>query len=74
MNRMKYTCSITAVAIDDQALSFGFEIDEQRQRADIGITDNVVMPWLSDGLGFDAPLEKKKDSLKRFADSYIHSH
>jgi hypothetical protein len=26
-----------------------------------------------DGLGFDAPLEAKKDSLKRFADTYIHS-
>ena len=26
-----------------------------------------------DGLGFDAPLDKKKDSLKRFADTYIHS-
>jgi len=25
------------------------------------------------GLGFDAPLDKKKDSLKRFADTYIHS-
>jgi hypothetical protein len=119
MNRMKYTCSITAVAIDElieiakiaeevgwtsalmpvdqlgeaigklnnyrqeygrvdapfeiQALSFGFGIDEQRQRADIGVTDNVVMPWLSEGLGFDPPLEKKKDSLKRFADDFIHS-
>jgi probable F420-dependent oxidoreductase len=56
-----------------QALSFGFGIDEQRQRADIGVTDNVVMPWLSEGLGFDPPLEKKKDSLKRFADDFIHS-
>jgi hypothetical protein len=26
-----------------------------------------------DGLGFDAPIEKKKDSMKRFADTYIHS-
>jgi hypothetical protein len=26
-----------------------------------------------DGLGFDAPLDKKKDSMKRFADTYIHS-
>jgi len=26
-----------------------------------------------DGLAFDAPLDKKQDSLKRFADTYIHS-
>jgi hypothetical protein len=26
-----------------------------------------------DGLGFDAPLDEKKDSMKRFADIYIHS-
>jgi hypothetical protein len=38
-----------------------------------GITDNIFIPWIFDGLGFDAPLEKKKDSLKRFADTYIHS-
>jgi hypothetical protein len=31
------------------------------------------MPWLLEGLGFDAPLDKKLDSLKCFADTYIHS-
>jgi hypothetical protein len=31
------------------------------------------MPWVFDGHGFDAALEKKRDSLKRFADTYIHS-
>jgi hypothetical protein len=36
------------------------------------ITDNIVISWIFDGLGFDGPLEKK-DSLKRFADTYIHS-
>ena len=41
--------------------------------AEIGVTDNIVIPWVFDGLGFDAPIEKKKDSLKRFADTYIHS-
>jgi len=44
-----------------------------RELADIGVTDNIVIPWVFDGLSFDAPLEKKKDSLKRFADTYIHS-
>jgi hypothetical protein len=27
----------------------------------------------SDGLGFDAPLEQKKDSLRRFADTHLNS-
>ena len=50
-----------------------FDVDGHRELAEAGVTDNIVMPWVFDGLGFDAPLEKKKDSLKRFADTYIHS-
>ena len=41
--------------------------------AEAGVTDNIVIPWVFDGLSFDAPIEQKKDSLKRFADTYIHS-
>ncbi len=40
---------------------------------EIGVTDYITIPWIFDGLGFDAPLDKKQDSLKRFADTYIHS-
>ena len=50
-----------------------FGVDGHRELAEIGVTDNIVIPWVFDGLGFDAPLDKKKDSLKRFADTYIHS-
>lgn len=50
-----------------------FGVDGHRELAAAGVTDNIVIPWVFDGLGFDAPLEKKKDSLKRFADTYIHS-
>ncbi|WP_421845980.1 TIGR03619 family F420-dependent LLM class oxidoreductase [Mycobacterium sp.] len=50
-----------------------FGVDGHRELAEIGITDNIVIPWIFDGLGFDAPLDKKQDSLKRFADTYIHS-
>ena len=50
-----------------------FGVDGHRELAEIGITDNIVIPWVFDGLGFDAPLDKKQDSLKRFADTYIHS-
>lgn len=50
-----------------------FDLAGHRELADAGITDNIVIPWLLEGLGFDAPLGKKQDSLKRFADTYIHS-
>lgn len=49
-----------------------FGVDGHRELAEAGVTDNIVIPWVFDGLGFDAPIAKKKDSLKRFADTYIH--
>lgn len=50
-----------------------FGVDGHRELAETGVTDNIVVPWVFDGLGFDAPLDKKQDSMKRFADTYIHS-
>jgi probable F420-dependent oxidoreductase len=53
-----------------------FGVKGHRELAEAGVTDNIVIPWMypdSGALGFDAPLDKKKDSLKRFADTYIHS-
>lgn len=50
-----------------------FGVDGHRELAATGVTDNIVIPWMLDGLGFDAPLAAKQDSLKRFADTYIHS-
>lgn len=50
-----------------------FGVDGYRELAAAGVTDNIVVPWIFDGLGFDSPLEKKKDSLRRFADTYIRS-
>ena len=50
-----------------------FGVDGHRELAAAGVTDNIVMPWMFEGLGFDAPLEAKQDSMKRFADTYIHS-
>ena len=58
---------IQAVCIDK------FGVDGHRELAAAGVTDNIVIPWIFDGLAFDAPLDKKQDSLKRFADTYIHS-
>jgi probable F420-dependent oxidoreductase len=50
-----------------------FGVDGHRELAEAGVTDNIVIPWVFDGLSFDAPLGQKKDSMKRFADTYIHS-
>lgn len=50
-----------------------FGVDGHRELAAAGVTDNIVIPWIFDGLGFDAPLDKKQDSLKRYAETYIHS-
>ena len=67
---------------DDQPFEFQavcidkFGVDGHRELAEVGVTDNIVIPWIfpdSGALGFDAPIDKKKDSMKRFADTYIHS-
>lgn len=48
-----------------------FGLDGYREQADIGVTDAIVVPWVFDGLGFDAPVEQKKDSIKKFAETVI---
>ncbi|MCV7220436.1 TIGR03619 family F420-dependent LLM class oxidoreductase [Mycolicibacterium elephantis] len=50
-----------------------FDVDGHRELAEAGVTDNIVMPWVMEGLGFDAPLDRKQDAMKRFADTFIHS-
>ncbi|BBY81747.1 TIGR03619 family F420-dependent LLM class oxidoreductase [Mycolicibacterium pulveris] len=50
-----------------------FDVDGHRELAEAGVTDNIVMPWVMEGLGFDAPLDKKQDAMKRFADTFIHA-
>jgi probable F420-dependent oxidoreductase len=65
--RAEQPFEIQAVCIDK------FGVDGHRELAAAGVTDNIVIPWMFDGLGFDATIEQKKDSLKRFADTYIHS-
>lgn len=64
----------TDVPFEYQAVCIDkFGVDGHRELAEAGVTDNIVIPWMLDGLGFDAPLAAKRDSLKRFADTYIHS-
>jgi len=48
-----------------------FGLDGYRQLAEIGVTDVIAMPWILDGVGFEADIEPKKDSIKKFADKII---
>jgi probable F420-dependent oxidoreductase len=50
-----------------------FGVDGHRELAESGVTDYITIPWVFEGLGFDPPLEQKKDAMRRFADTYIHS-
>lgn len=56
---------IQAVCVDR------FGLDGYRQQAAIGITDAIVVPWVLDGVGFDADVGPKKDSIRRFADEVV---
>jgi hypothetical protein len=74
VNTLRAGCGRADKPFEFQAVCVDkFGVDGHRQLAEIGVTDNIVIPWVLDGLGFDAPLDKKRDSLKRFADTYIHS-
>ena len=37
-----------------------FGVDGHRELAEIGVTDNIVIPWVFDGLGFDAPCRRSR--------------
>jgi len=50
-----------------------FDVDGHRELAAAGVTDTIAIPWVFEGLGFDAPVEHKKDSMKRYAETFIHS-
>lgn len=56
---------IQAVCVDR------FGLDGYRQQAEIGVTDAIVVPWVFDGIGFDADVRPKKDSIQRFADEVV---
>ncbi|MGH3435245.1 MAG: TIGR03619 family F420-dependent LLM class oxidoreductase [Sciscionella sp.] len=56
---------IQAVCVDR------FGLDGYRQQAEIGVTDVLTMPWPLYGLGMDAGLREKQDSIKRFGEEII---
>lgn len=78
---MKYTCSVAMGPVGDlieiansQAVCIDkFGVDGHRELAEAGVIDDIVVPWVFEGLGFDASSEKKKVAMQRFAETYIHS-
>jgi probable F420-dependent oxidoreductase len=48
-----------------------FGLDGYRAQGDIGVTDILTMPWVFDGIGFDAEVGPKKDAIKKFGDEII---
>ena len=54
------------VACTDRYGSRGFA-----QLEEAGVTDVIVIPWLIEGHGYDAPLDAKCESIARFGEKYI---
>ncbi len=54
-----------AVCID------AFGLDGYREQEAAGVTDVITMPWVFDGVGFDAPIEPKLDAIRKFGDEII---
>jgi probable F420-dependent oxidoreductase len=48
-----------------------FGLDGYREQADIGVTDILTMPWVFDGIGFEAEVGPKKDSIRKFGEEVI---
>lgn len=56
---------IQAVCVDR------FGLDGYAEQAEAGVTDAITVPWLLDGLGFDADVGAKKEALARFSEQVI---
>lgn len=63
--RAEIPFEVQAVCVDR------FGLDGFREQAEIGVTDAVVVPWAFDGVGFDAGVRPKQESIRRFADEII---
>jgi probable F420-dependent oxidoreductase len=48
-----------------------FGLDGYREQAEVGVTDVITVPWLLEGVGFDAELERKTDAVRKFGDEII---
>ncbi|WET81404.1 hypothetical protein P3102_09390 [Amycolatopsis sp. QT-25] len=77
---MKSTLTIAMTPLDQlgelarAAEEAGFSsiaLPDSLEQGDIGVTDIITMPWVFDGLGFDAEVGPKLDSIKKFGDEII---
>ncbi|HEY6796537.1 MAG TPA: TIGR03619 family F420-dependent LLM class oxidoreductase [Kineosporiaceae bacterium] len=48
-----------------------FGVSGYRDLEDIGVTDVITVPWLFEGLGFEADVERKAAAMERFAEKVI---
>ncbi|QRP48215.1 TIGR03619 family F420-dependent LLM class oxidoreductase [Amycolatopsis sp. FDAARGOS 1241] len=48
-----------------------FGLEGFRQQAEVGVTDAITMPWVFEGLGFDAAVGPKVDAIRKFGDEVI---
>ncbi len=48
-----------------------FGLDGYREQEAAGVTDIITMPWVFDGVGFDAPIEPKLEAIRKFGDEII---
>ena len=48
-----------------------FDLAGYRELGGIGVTDVITVPWLLQGVGFDADVERKKDAVRTFGAEVI---
>jgi probable F420-dependent oxidoreductase len=48
-----------------------FGLEGYREQGEIGVTDVITMPWVFEGIGFDAEIGPKLDSIRKFGDEII---
>ncbi|MET7998729.1 TIGR03619 family F420-dependent LLM class oxidoreductase [Amycolatopsis sp. NPDC005232] len=48
-----------------------FGLDGFREQAEVGVTDAITMPWVFEGLGFDAEAGPKVDAIRKFGEEVI---
>jgi probable F420-dependent oxidoreductase len=48
-----------------------FDLGGYRELGGIGVTDVITVPWLLEGVGFDADVERKKDAVRKFGAEVI---
>jgi probable F420-dependent oxidoreductase len=48
-----------------------FGLDGFREQAEVGVTDAITMPWVFEGLGFDAEVGPKVDAIRKFGEEVI---